>query len=119
MGWKNQDGLILRSVDEEESKKVLEEFHSGFCGGHFAAKTTTHKILRAGYYWPTLFTDVHESVRNCQKCQLFTGKHKLVLLSLKPIVVQTPFQQWGLDFIGKFMDNSSNGYTLLKHQPRR
>ena len=44
-GWKNPDGLILRCVDEEESKRLLEEFHLGFCGGHFAAKTTAHKFL--------------------------------------------------------------------------
>ena len=50
LGWRNPDGLILRCVDEPESKKLMVEFHSGFCGGHFAAKTTTHKILRAGYY---------------------------------------------------------------------
>jgi transposase InsO family protein len=29
---------------------------------------------------------------------------------LKPIVVEAPFQQWGLDFIGEFKDNSNNGY---------
>jgi hypothetical protein len=28
-------------------------------------------------------------------------------------VVEAPFQQWGLDFIGKFKDNSSNGYPWL------
>ena len=32
---------------------------------------------------------------------------------LNPIVVQAPFQQWGLDFIGKFKDNSSNGYSWI------
>ena len=34
-------------------------------------------------------------------------------LPLNPIVVQTPFQQWVLDFIGKFKDNSSNGYSWI------
>jgi hypothetical protein len=28
-------------------------------------------------------------------------------------VVEAPFQQWGLDFIGKFKDNSSNGYSWV------
>jgi transposase InsO family protein len=89
------------------------EFHSGFCGGHFAAKTTTHKILREGYYWPTIFSDVHKMVRGCQQCQMFMGKQNLAALPLQPIVVEAPFQQWGLDFIGQFKDNSSNGYTWI------
>ena len=32
---------------------------------------------------------------------------------LNPIVVQVPFQQWGLDFIGNFKDNSSNSYSWI------
>jgi hypothetical protein len=53
LGWKNPDGVILISVNDVDSKKLMDEFHGGFCGGHFAAKTTTHKILRSGYYWRT------------------------------------------------------------------
>ena len=40
LGWRNPDGVILRCVDELESKRLLVDFHSGFCGSHFAAKTT-------------------------------------------------------------------------------
>jgi hypothetical protein len=50
LGWRKPDGLIPRCVNELESKRLLVDFHSGFCGGHFEAKTTAHKILRAGYY---------------------------------------------------------------------
>ena len=92
LGWRNPDGIILRCVDENESKKLMDEFHNGFCGGHFTARTTTHKILRAGYYWPTIFSDVHQFVRKCEPCQLFTGKQKLAALPLQPVVVEAPFQ---------------------------
>jgi hypothetical protein len=44
---------------------------------------------------------------------LFTGKKKLATLPLQPVVVEAPFQQWVLDFIGQFKDNSSNGYTWI------
>lgn len=65
LGWRNPEGVILRCVDEVEAKRLISEFHSGFCGGHYAAKTTTHKILRAGYFWPSIFADVHKYVRGC------------------------------------------------------
>jgi hypothetical protein len=65
-----------------------------------AAKTTTHKILRGGYYWPTIFTYVHKFVRECQPCQFFTSRQKLAAFPLQPVVVEAPFQEWGLDFIG-------------------
>jgi hypothetical protein len=52
-------------------------------------------------------------VRSCQSCQYFAGKQKLPAQPLKPVVVEAPFQQWGLDFIGEFKDNSSNGYRWI------
>eukprot|EP00253_Pinus_taeda_P032202 PITA_32202 len=113
LGWRNPKGIVLRCVDEIELKKLVSEFHSGFCGGHYAARTTAHKILNAGYYWPSIFSDVHKFVRNCQACQLYTGKQKLAALPLQPVVVEAPFKHWGLDFIGKFHENSSNGYSWI------
>jgi hypothetical protein len=113
LGWKNPDGVILRCVDDVESKNLVDELHGGFCCGHFAAKNTTNKILRARYYWPTIFSNVHQFVRKCEPCQLFIGKKNLPALPLQPVVVEAPFQQWGLDFIGKFKDNSSNGYSWV------
>ena len=68
LGWKNLDGLILRCVDEDEAKSLINEFHAGLCCGHYAAKTTTHKILRAGYHWPSIFFYVHKFVRCCEPC---------------------------------------------------
>jgi len=40
------------------------------------------------------------------ECQVFQGKQKLFPLPLKPVEVNTPFQQWGLDFIGEIHPTS-------------
>jgi hypothetical protein len=119
--WKDPGGMLLKCIDEEESHKVISEFHKGECGGHHFWKATTYKILRVGYYWPTLFTNVFSKVRACVECQIFFGKQKLKPLPLNPIVVNGPFQQWGLDFIGEIhphqVDNtggSSQPQTILQ-----
>ena len=70
----------------------MEEFHSGQCGGHHYWKTTAHKILRAGYYWPSLFSDVYTFVRTCDACQKFVGKNQLKSLPLRLVTVTGPFQ---------------------------
>eukprot|EP00253_Pinus_taeda_P015200 PITA_15200 len=41
-----------------QSPCIMKEFHAGDCGGHLYWKSTADKILRAGYYWPSLFADV-------------------------------------------------------------
>jgi hypothetical protein len=93
--------------------KICKEFHEGDCGGHLNWKTTANKILRVGFYWPTLFADVHKKVTSCHKCQIFEGKRKLLPLPLKPISVETPFQQWGLDFIGEIHPPSSGQHKWI------
>ena len=49
---------ILRSFfRKEEVFNILLSYHDGPCGGHFASKRTTVKVLQASYYWPTLHQD--------------------------------------------------------------
>jgi hypothetical protein len=72
--WKDPLGVFLRCLDPQEAQKVTFDFHSSLCGGHHFWKTTAHKILRAGYYWPTLFPDVCREIIACTKCQKFSGK---------------------------------------------
>ena len=52
-------GVILKCADETKSKKILRDMHEGVCGGHYMAKTTTHKVLISSFWWPTLFKDAH------------------------------------------------------------
>eukprot|EP00253_Pinus_taeda_P029218 PITA_29218 len=91
----------------------MEDFHGGECGGHLFWKSTANKILRAGYYWPTLFADVYKMVKSCHKCQIFEGRQKLQPLPLKPIEVSAPIQQWGLDFIGEIQPASSGQHRWI------
>jgi hypothetical protein len=44
---------------------------------------------------------------------MFTGKHKLLSLPLKTIIVFGPFQQWGLDFIGEINPPSSGKHKWI------
>jgi hypothetical protein len=49
-------------------------------------------------------TERLEPVSNVKK---FSGKQQLKSLPLKPVVASTPFQQWGLEFIGEIHPASS------------
>ena len=54
--WKDPGGVLLNCLVENGAKDVMKYFHKGYCGGHHFWKTTTNKILRAGFYFPTLFS---------------------------------------------------------------
>ena len=104
---KNYDGVFLRRLEQEDAKKVVVELHDGPTGGHFFGDTTTHKILIARYYWPTLFKDSHAHVRKCDACHRCVGRQGKVEGPLKLVIILEPFKQWGIDIIGEINPNSS------------
>jgi len=104
--WKDPRGILLSCLIEEDAERPIREFHKGDCGGHHYWKTTVHKMLRDGFYWPSIFLDVYKEVSKCHECQIFDGKGKLQSLPLKPISVEAPLRQWGLDFIGEIHPQS-------------
>ena len=64
----NYDGVLIRCLEHEDVAKVVKELHDGPARGNYSRDTTAHKILRAGYYCPTLFKDTHAYVRKCDVC---------------------------------------------------
>lgn len=69
--WKDPVGILLLCLTKDESTKTIKGYHERLCARHYSWKVTRHKILKAGFYWPTLFGDIYKFVRSCQKCQLF------------------------------------------------
>lgn len=111
--WKDARRILLKCSLKGDAKKVMQEFHEGDCGGHLYWRTTANKILRASFYWPTIFPSIPQKFTSCHKCQIFEGKSKLFPLPLKPIFVESPFQQWGLDFIGEIHPSSSTQHKWI------
>jgi hypothetical protein len=45
--------------------------HEGVCGGNFSPLVTTHRIIRAGFYWPIFFKDTYAIIRNVSLAKIF------------------------------------------------
>ena len=88
----NFDGILMRCLEKDEAEKVLLELHAGEAGGHFGGDTSAHKVLRAGYYWPTLFRDAHALCRKCIICQKASGRLQKPAFPLQPVSVDSLFQ---------------------------
>ena len=80
----------------------MREVHEGICGNHSGSQSLVHKLIRAGYYWPTMQKDAQAYVRACDKCQRFSNIIRQPTKELTPMMVPWPFTQWGLDIIGPF-----------------
>ncbi|GJR47385.1 reverse transcriptase domain-containing protein, partial [Tanacetum coccineum] len=63
------DQVIRRCVHGKEALDILEACHNGPTGGHHGANLTAKKIFDSGFFWPTIYKDAHEFVKNCDSCQ--------------------------------------------------
>ncbi|RDX73388.1 Gypsy retrotransposon integrase-like protein 1, partial [Mucuna pruriens] len=93
---------LLRCVDESEAEYMIKEVHEGICGTHIGGRALANKIVRAGYYWPTMRSDCMSFVKKCDKCQRFAEGHKAPPERLHSIMAPWPFHKWGIDILGPF-----------------
>ena len=64
----------LRCLGTKEADYVMREVHEGIYGNHSGSRSLVHKLVRAGYYWPTMLQkDAEAYVRACDKCQRFSN----------------------------------------------
>ena len=92
----------LRCLGNEEADYVKREVHEGICGNHSRSRSLVHKLVQAGYYWPTMQADAEAYVRACDKCQRFSNIIRKPTEELTPMMAPWLFAQWGLDIMGPF-----------------
>ena len=91
---------FLKCIAGEDTEYVLREVHEGICGNHIGARTLAGKVLRQGYYWPTMLKDATDLVKKCRICQEHAKISRLPAEPLTSVTSPWPFQQWGLDILG-------------------
>ncbi|XP_019439584.1 PREDICTED: uncharacterized protein LOC109345170 [Lupinus angustifolius] len=93
---------LLTCLGPDRADYVLREVHEGSCGHHLGAASLAKKVLRAGYYWPTIEKDAANLTRKCTRCQLFADFHKAPPKELTTTQAPWPFCRWGMDILGPF-----------------
>ena len=91
---------ILKCIAGKDTDYVLREVHEGVCRNHIGARALAGKVLRQGYYWPTILRDATDLVRRCKICQKHAKISRLPSKPLTSITSPWSFQQWGLDILG-------------------
>nr|GEW52836.1 reverse transcriptase domain-containing protein [Tanacetum cinerariifolium] len=63
------DQVIRRCVSGKEAIDILKAYHFGPTGGHHGPNYTAGKVFDSGFYWPTIYRDAQNLVKNCDVCQ--------------------------------------------------
>ncbi|RDX83770.1 Gypsy retrotransposon integrase-like protein 1, partial [Mucuna pruriens] len=78
-------------------ERALKEVHEGVYGSHIGGRVIASKIVRAGFYWPTLRKDTLAFIKKWDKCQRYVPPEQLHSMSSP-----WPFYMWGVDILGLF-----------------
>nr|GEY92157.1 reverse transcriptase domain-containing protein [Tanacetum cinerariifolium] len=63
------DQVIRWCMHGKEALDILVACHNGLTGGHHGANLTAKKFFDADLFWPNIYKDAHEFVRNYDSCQ--------------------------------------------------
>ena len=91
---------FLKCIVGEDTEYVLREVHEGICGNHIGARTLAGKVLRQGYYWPTILKDATGLVKKCRICQEHAKILRLPSEPLTSITSPLAFPAVGVGHIG-------------------
>nr|GEZ47897.1 reverse transcriptase domain-containing protein [Tanacetum cinerariifolium] len=61
--------VIKRYVSGQEAIEILKDCDYGPTGGHYGPNYTAKKVFDSGFYWPTIYHDAQDLVKNCDVCQ--------------------------------------------------
>ncbi|GJT72940.1 reverse transcriptase domain-containing protein [Tanacetum coccineum] len=107
------DQVIRRCVHGKEALDILEACHNGPTGRHNGANLTAKKVFDAGFFWPTIYKDAHELVKNYDSCQRQGKISQRDEMPQNSIQVCEIFDVWGIDFMGPFPSSRGNKYILV------
>ena len=92
---------------------MLQLGHEIPLAGHLGVEKTRRRILRR-FYWPTVFKDIEDFCKCCERCQKSTNC-KVPPASLIPLpIITEPFTKIAMDIVGPLpRSRSGNRYVLV------
>nr|GEY51438.1 hypothetical protein [Tanacetum cinerariifolium] len=104
---------MTKCVAGQEAVDILTACHSRPTGRHYGANYIAKKVFDSGFYWPTIYKDSFELVKNCDSCQRQGKISQRDKMPQNAIQVCEIFDVWGIDFMGPFLNSKGNKYILV------
>ncbi|GJY84236.1 reverse transcriptase domain-containing protein [Tanacetum coccineum] len=80
---------------------------------HSGPRSVVAKVIRTGYYWPTMHTYARKLIRECNDCQVHSPIPRNPQQNLTPITSPWPFYKWGIDIAGPFPEGPGKVKFLI------
>ncbi|GJV73545.1 reverse transcriptase domain-containing protein [Tanacetum coccineum] len=61
------------------------------------------KIMKLGYYWPSMHIDAKAQIQRCEACQIHSPVPRNPKQEMTSIILAWPFSWWGIDIVGPLL----------------
>nr|GEX29584.1 reverse transcriptase domain-containing protein [Tanacetum cinerariifolium] len=104
---------IKRISNNYNPTDILKACHSGPTGGHHGPNYTAKKVFESGFYWPTIYHDAQNLVKNCNVCQR-QGK-----IPQKDEMPQNSIQEGLINELNELRDQAYENSLIYKEKTKR
>nr|GEX26866.1 reverse transcriptase domain-containing protein [Tanacetum cinerariifolium] len=110
----HQNVLDPKEINESFPLKTLNMVSTyGNQRGHHGLNYTAKKVFNSRFYWPSIYRDAQDLVKNCDVCQRQGKISQRDETPQNSIQVCEIFDVWGIDFMGPFPSSRENKYILV------
>nr|GEV54202.1 reverse transcriptase domain-containing protein [Tanacetum cinerariifolium] len=95
-------------IKQEEAIDILKACHYGPTERHHSPNYTAKKLFDSGFYWPIIYRDAQDLLKNCDVCQRQGKISQRDEMPQNFIQVCKIFDVWGIDFMGPFSSSRGN-----------
>nr|GEY02830.1 hypothetical protein [Tanacetum cinerariifolium] len=106
--------LAKRSIEEKEvlkveikekrtppqTDKIIKEIDEGSCGFNVKPRSMVVRIIKQGYYWPSMHREAAKIVQDCDKCKEQSAVGKKGMYGAITVRSTWPFSHWGIHILG-------------------
>ncbi|GJU93574.1 reverse transcriptase domain-containing protein [Tanacetum coccineum] len=91
---------IIKEEGHVQAKTIIQEIHQGSYRMHAGSRSVVSKIMKQGYYWPSMHNDAKALIQRCEACRIYSSIPRKPKQEMKSITSASPISQWGIDIVG-------------------
>nr|GEV21359.1 DNA-directed DNA polymerase [Tanacetum cinerariifolium] len=115
--------FVVKGMSSQQKSKFFKDVKHYFWDDPFLFKICADQVVRrcvsakklfdSGFYWPTIYRDAQDLVKNCNVCQCQGKISQRDEMPQNSIQVCEIFDVWGIDFMGPFLSSKGNKDILI------
>nr|GEU73865.1 reverse transcriptase domain-containing protein [Tanacetum cinerariifolium] len=92
--FSDQIGRNHEAYVDDMAESIIEEIHEGSYGFNMEPRSMIFKVMKQGYYWPSMYMDAAKTIQDCTQCQAYFMMKKASNNDAITLLDESLFEAW-------------------------